>query len=105
MSFSKAHLFPDSPKELAKICKSFSHPARIQIFKLLSKENLLCSAQLAENMPISQTTLSDHLGILRDVGYVEYEIQNGIPFYRLNHKEIPLWMNQGLQKEIKTEWQ
>ncbi len=99
MSFSKANLFPDTPKEIANICKSFAHPARIEIFNLLSKGSLLCSAQLAENMPISQSTLADHLGILRDIGFVDYEVKNGIPFYKLSQEQIPVWIQNGIRLE------
>ncbi len=99
MAFSKAPLFQEESQILAKIFKTFSHPARVQIFNMLADENKLCSAQMAENMPIAQSTLTEHLTILRSMDFLEYELQDGIPFYNLTKNQIPMWMLKGLRTE------
>jgi len=55
-------------KEIAKYAKAFSHPARIAILELLVKQcDCICN-DLVESLPLAQSTVSQHLKILKEVG-------------------------------------
>jgi len=46
---------------LARIAKAISHPVRVYILELLSKQTCCYSGDLAEILPIARSTLSQHL--------------------------------------------
>jgi ArsR family transcriptional regulator, arsenate/arsenite/antimonite-responsive transcriptional repressor len=61
---------PDADEELAKLAKAIGHPARVRILRMLSlKEARVCS-QIVDELPLAQSTVSEHLRILKDAGLV-----------------------------------
>lgn len=61
-------------KELALIARAMSHPVRIYILQLLAGQSCCYSGDLAEELPIARSTLSQHLKALRDAGLIQGEI-------------------------------
>ena len=61
-------------KELALIAKAMSHPVRIYILQLLAGQSCCYSGDLAEELPIARSTLSQHLKALKDAGLIQGEI-------------------------------
>lgn len=59
---------------LARLAKALSHPARIYILQHLSKQDCCYSGDLAEEMPIARSTLSQHLKELKESGLIQGEI-------------------------------
>ena len=60
----------EADDELAKLTKALGHPARVRILRLLSrKESRVCS-QIVDELPLAQSTVSEHLRILKDAGLV-----------------------------------
>lgn len=58
-------------KEIAMYAKAFAHPARVAIMELLVKKyNCICN-DLVESLPLAQSTVSQHLKILREAGLIE----------------------------------
>ncbi len=56
--------------EVAIFAKAFSHPARIAILELLVKQcDCICN-DLVESLPLAQSTVSQHLKILKEIGLV-----------------------------------
>ena len=64
MTNNKAEEFNIDYKELALISKVFSHPARIAIIKLLIEKKEIKTGNISDDLPISRTTVSQHLKIL-----------------------------------------
>ncbi len=61
---------PDADEELARLAKALGHPIRVRILRMLSlKEARVCS-QIVDELPIAQSTVSEHLRILKDAGLV-----------------------------------
>ncbi|MCE9532265.1 MAG: metalloregulator ArsR/SmtB family transcription factor [Planctomycetes bacterium] len=59
---------------LAKLAWAIAHPARVRLLRLLiAKSNCVCG-ELVELMPLSQSTVSQHLKILKEAGVVQGEI-------------------------------
>lgn len=58
-------------KDVAKFAKAFSHPARVTIMELLVKKcNCICN-DLVESLPLAQSTVSQHLKVLKDAGLID----------------------------------
>jgi len=56
--------------ELATIAKALGHPARVQIIRfLLSQESCMCG-DIVEHLPLAQSTVSQHLKMLKEVGLI-----------------------------------
>ena len=72
-------------KELVKIFKALSDPARIRIVKLLEKKDM-CVCELKEALGIGQSNVSHHLRILKEAGLVD-DFKDG------------LWVNYTLPKK------
>jgi len=77
-----ANTWPASPsswdeatdQELARLAKAISHPVRIRILRLLSTEpGCMCGAIFRE-IPLAQSTVSQHLKVLREAGLIEGEL-------------------------------
>jgi ArsR family transcriptional regulator, arsenate/arsenite/antimonite-responsive transcriptional repressor len=66
MAMSKKGLFEESEAELSKVCKALGHPARIKIIKILLANNNQSCKEIVEKIPLSQSTVSQHLAELRD---------------------------------------
>ncbi len=60
---------------LAKIFKALGHPTRIKIVEHLIKINSCVCGEIVEIFPFSQSTISQHLKILKDSGIVHGEIE------------------------------
>lgn len=67
--------FSENQLKLARIAKALSHPVRIYIMQLLSKQTCCYSGDLSEELPIAKSTLSQHLKELKSAGLIQGEIE------------------------------
>ena len=63
------------PDRLAAICKALAHPARIRIVRRLKKLNQCVCGDLVDALPLAQSTVSQHLKILKSAGVIRGEIE------------------------------
>lgn len=56
--------------EVAKYAKGFAHPARVTILELLDRQCDCICKDLVERLPLAQSTVSQHLKILKEAGLV-----------------------------------
>ena len=74
MGKSKTASFSEESNTLAEMAKALSHPARIEILKfLLQAESCVCG-DIVSALPLSQSTVSQHLKALKDSGIVKGSI-------------------------------
>ena len=66
--------FTAEDEKLARYAKALGHPVRVYILRLLSKQDCCYSGDLAEELPIARSTLSQHLSELKDAGLIQGEI-------------------------------
>jgi DNA-binding transcriptional ArsR family regulator len=65
--------------------KALADPTRIRILNLLAvSPEPVCVCDLVEHFPLGQPTISHHLKILRDVGFVVAERRGTFMHYRVN---------------------
>ena len=68
----------------SSICKALAHPARIRILSFLKKMNQCMCGEIVEIMPLAQSTVSQHLKILKNSGLVKGEIEGPRTCYCLD---------------------
>ncbi len=61
-------------EELAALCKAVGHPARVQILRLLSRRDACVCGDIVDELPLAQSTVSQHLKVLKDAGLIRGEI-------------------------------
>ena len=60
----------EADEELAKLAKAIGHPARVRIVRMLSRREARVCSQIVDELPLAQSTVSEHLRILREAGLV-----------------------------------
>lgn len=63
------------PDRLAAICKALAHPARIRIVRHLKQLNQCICGDLVDALPLAQSTVSQHLKILKSAGVVRERLK------------------------------
>ena len=71
-------------EEFARICKALGHPARIKIVAHLKSVGSCVCGRIVKIMPLAQSTVSQHLKILKEVGIVRGEIEGPCTCYCLD---------------------
>lgn len=67
--------FDENTEQLALFAKALSHPTRIMILKHLEKQSCCFTGDLVDILPISQSTVSQHLKELKNAGLIQGEIK------------------------------
>ncbi|MFO7616666.1 MAG: metalloregulator ArsR/SmtB family transcription factor [Bacteroidales bacterium] len=62
-------------EQLARFAKALGHPVRAYIIELLSNQSCCFSGDLAEDLPIARSTLSQHLKELKSAGLIQGTIE------------------------------
>jgi len=71
--------------ELSLLCKALAHPVRVQILHLLRERRCLCG-DVVNALPLAQSTVSEHLRILKDAGLIEDEADGPRRTYCVNQR-------------------
>lgn len=79
------HAYPEDIMSICKFAKALSHPARVHIIRKLSKMNSCCyNGDLAKELKISPSTLSQHLKELKYADLIQGELEAPYIKYCLN---------------------
>ncbi len=70
----KSEAFSAELQDLAKFAKAISHPARLAILKYLAETKTCISGDISEYIPLSRSTVSQHLNDLKELGLIHGEI-------------------------------
>jgi ArsR family transcriptional regulator len=60
----------DADEALAKLGKAIGHAARVRILRMLSRQEARVCSQIVDDLPLAQSTVSEHLRILKEAGLV-----------------------------------
>jgi len=88
MAVSKKGKFSKTEVELAEIAKALSHPARIKILKILNDLDSCMVGNIVDLLPLSQSTVSQHLSELKRVGLIQGEIEGPKICYCIKPAEL-----------------
>lgn len=86
MGITKTQLFNEQQNTMANYAKALGHPARIAIIEYLLKQQTCICNDLVEELPLSQSTISQHLKELKSVGLIAGEIEGPRMCYCINEK-------------------
>jgi len=62
---------PPADDELAAFAKAIAHPTRVRILRMLAKKEARMCSHIVDELPLAQSTVSEHLRILRSAGLVQ----------------------------------
>lgn len=86
MGITKTHSFDQRQNTIATYAKVIGHPARVAIIDYLLKHNSCICNDLVEEFPLSQSTISQHLKELKQVGIIKGEIEGPKMCYCIDEK-------------------
>src|SRR6266853_1772963 len=86
MGITKSHIFSLKENKPAKYAKALGHPARISILKLLAKKQACICGDIVDELPLSQSTVSQHLKELKDAGLIKGDIDGPSVCYCIDEK-------------------
>ena len=96
MGATKSLEFSVKENRLAKYAKALGHPARVAILKLLASKQTCICGDIVDELPLSQSTVSQHLKELKDAGLIKGEIEEQSCYFTdvKEWKAAQAWINQ-----------
>ncbi len=88
MTYAKHEAFTADLQELANFSKALSHPARMAILNYLAEQNQCISGDITEVIPLSRTTVSQHLQELKNAGLIHGTVSGTRVYYCLETEKI-----------------
>lgn len=85
---AKYTLFSNDLQEAAVFFKALGHPARLAIMKYLAETNTCISGDISNELPLSRTTVTQHLKELKELGIIVGEIEGVKTYYCLNKEKL-----------------
>src|SRR5688572_4510061 len=64
----------EADEELAVLSKALGHPARVKILRILVRRNTCICGDIVEELPLAQSTVSQHLKVLKDAGLIRGDV-------------------------------
>jgi len=74
MGASKIINYSEAEMQVAKFAKALSHPARVAILQLLIQKQSCICGDIVDELPIAQSTVSQHLKELKQAGLIKGNI-------------------------------
>ncbi|MDP2890889.1 MAG: metalloregulator ArsR/SmtB family transcription factor [Bacteroidota bacterium] len=88
MVVSKTELFDEALQKKANLFKALAHPARLQILQFLSETKTCISGDISEELPLSRTTVNQHLKELKDAGLICGHFEGVKMNYCLDYQKV-----------------
>ncbi|HEY5747277.1 MAG TPA: metalloregulator ArsR/SmtB family transcription factor [Chryseolinea sp.] len=86
MGATKTEEFTKAQNEMAVLAKALGHPARIAILQFLIKTKSCVCGDIVEELPLSQSTVSQHLKELKNAGLIKGDIEGPSVCYCIDEK-------------------
>jgi ArsR family transcriptional regulator, arsenate/arsenite/antimonite-responsive transcriptional repressor len=78
----------ESAEQFAKLAWALAHPARVRIVRLLiERESCICG-EIVDQLPLAQSTVSQHLKILKESGLIQGEVDGPKVCYGMNSEKL-----------------
>ena len=75
-------------EELAKLAWAVAHPARVRIVHLLASREACICGEIVDELPLAQSTVCQHLKILKESGLVQGEVSGPRVCYCVNRTKL-----------------
>lgn len=86
MGLSKTESFDSRENRIADLAKALAHPARVAILEYLASQDACMCGDIVDHLPLSQSTVSQHLAELKRAGLVKGEIEGPRVCYCIDKK-------------------
>jgi ArsR family transcriptional regulator len=86
MGLTKTEEFTKTQNDIAALAKAIAHPARIAILQFLSQKKGCVCGDIVDELPLSQSTVSQHLKELKKVGLINGDIEGPSVCYCIDSK-------------------
>lgn len=86
MGVSKSDHFTEQQKQIAVMAKALGHPARVAIIEYLLKANTCICSDIVDELPLAQSTISQHLKELKNAGLIQGTIEGTSICYCIDDK-------------------
>jgi len=80
--------FTDRDRRVAKTLKALSHPARLAIVRLLAERDECVCGEIVDDLPLAQSTVSQHLKALKEAGLVQGTVEGRSTCYCLDFEAL-----------------
>lgn len=87
-TMAKTELFDKSLQQAAIYFKALSHPARLAIINYIIETGTCITGDITEELPLSRTTVSQHLQELKDCNLIQGTVQGSKVNYCINSKGL-----------------
>ncbi len=87
MGLTKSEEFSAVDNRVARYAKALSHPARIAILNILIKRQACICGDIVDELPLSQSTVSQHLKELKESGLIKGDIDGAKVCYCIDEDE------------------
>lgn len=78
----------EADEELAALAKALGHPARLRILRLLVRRESCVCGDIVDELPLAQSTVSQHLKVLKDAGLIRGEVDGPRMAYCLQPRTL-----------------
>ncbi|QUS58403.1 ArsR/SmtB family transcription factor [Pseudovibrio brasiliensis] len=86
--FTPTSLNEEEEEKLALQAKALAHPARVRLLKIMAAQPGCVGGDLVNSIGLAQSTVSEHLRILKDAGFILAEVQRPRVCYSVNRAEL-----------------
>ncbi|MDQ3142768.1 MAG: metalloregulator ArsR/SmtB family transcription factor [Bacteroidota bacterium] len=86
MGLAKVEDFTIKENKIALFAKALAHPARVAIIQLLLKKQSCICGDIVDELPLSQSTVSQHLKELKNAGLIKGDIAGVTTCYCIDEK-------------------
>lgn len=87
MGATKSEEFTIKDNKIANFAKALAHPARVAILQFLIKKQSCVCGDIVNELPLSQSTVSQHLKELKEAGLIKGDIDGAKVCYCIDEKE------------------
>ncbi|HCY41027.1 MAG TPA: transcriptional regulator [Prolixibacteraceae bacterium] len=88
MVIAKTELFDEVLQIRASLFKALAHPARLQILQFLAETKTCISGDISDELPLSRTTVNQHLKELKEVGLIKGHVEGVKMNYCLDYQKV-----------------
>jgi len=81
---------------LARMLKALGNPVRFRIMQTLAERQTCITQEIVDTTPLAQSTVSQHLKVLREAGLIRGEVEGPATCYCLDPQGIR-WLKEQIE--------
>lgn len=75
MAYPRSEKFEERQLSLAESARALGHPGRLALLELLASRTTCTCGELVDELPLAQATVSQHLKVLKEAGFIQGTIE------------------------------